>query len=324
MGDFKGAYEYGLLLSNLTQELYSDDLKNSISNLNSTLEIQERELRIHELEKEKREVEFWFLLALLAVVIAASIITFILLNNRKRNKISAIAQEKLTELSQYKAAFYSNMAVELKESIEGIESGLNEFISEESDLKQSSKGAVNFALHNANKVKDRISQILVASEIDEGTIKQEKEDFYLHPLLHALPKNYSQEAGIRGLSIVSDIQVESNDVFKGDRTLVKLVLQNLLYNAIRNCPENNQISIKANMTDNLLKVELNESSPVPSHKQQEELFSGAHKSKKTDKLVGFGLGLSLAKRITDVIGGNIGVYPGPDNTTTYTLQLPSS
>jgi signal transduction histidine kinase len=78
------------------------------------------------------------------------------------------------------------------------------------------------------------------------------------------------------------------------------------------------------MTDNLLKVELNESSPVPSQKQQEELFSEVDKAKKTDKLVGFGLGLSLAKRITDVIGGNIGVYPGPENTTTYKFQLPSS
>ena len=166
IGFYEKATEYYTLKSQLESELYSSQLSESILDLTSKIEFQNKELEIQQLENEKQSsyITSIILAALSLVILLVSVFSFWTI--KKRKSLNQISQESLVELTDTKKQFYSHMAQELETSLAGIESGVKDLIDSQGDQPSvQSQAAIKFTLHTVYRIRDKADENLVLAEL---------------------------------------------------------------------------------------------------------------------------------------------------------------
>jgi signal transduction histidine kinase len=100
------------------------------------------------------------------------------------------------------------------------------------------------------------------------------------------------------------------------------VLQNLLQNAIRHTPADGTVRIEANFLSSGVQVvvaDQGEGIPIEAF---DKIFEPFWRGDTTRSTEGAGLGLAIAKRIVESLGGRIGVESKPNAGTRFAIELP--
>jgi two-component system, OmpR family, sensor histidine kinase CiaH len=124
-----------------------------------------------------------------------------------------------------------------------------------------------------------------------------------------------------------DLKTEAGpETVSGDRdSLVELVVI-LLDNAIKYSPPEATVTLRARATNQSVQLAVIDTgagikaSDIP---HIFERFYRADRSRAREHIGGYGLGLSIAKRIVDVHRGSISVTSKPGHGTTFTVKLPT-
>jgi len=117
-------------------------------------------------------------------------------------------------------------------------------------------------------------------------------------------------------------------IVTGDRDRLKQVFINLCSNAIKFSPEGALIIISLSIEQGWVKVSVkDEGSGIPKEELDwlfERFYRGDKSRSRTEKDIGFGLGLPIAYWIVINHGGRIDVATEVDEGTTFTVSLPLS
>ena len=119
-----------------------------------------------------------------------------------------------------------------------------------------------------------------------------------------------------------DLQIDFDEYYIfGNEDLLKEVWINLLDNAIKYAPENETIGVQIDQNVDFLYVSIfNTGSEIPE-KSRKLIFNKFYQADESHSSEGYGIGLSLVKKIVDLHNGKIEVE-SKDNTTTFTITLP--
>ncbi len=123
-----------------------------------------------------------------------------------------------------------------------------------------------------------------------------------------------------------DVQmaIAPNLYIKGDRDLLVQVLQNLVGNAIKYNLPKGWLRLQANCQEKTVIVKIVKSSQDFSLSERDRIFERFHRGDSTvmQKIAGSRLGLSLAREIARVHGGDIKLDAAILGQTAFTLSLP--
>jgi len=127
----------------------------------------------------------------------------------------------------------------------------------------------------------------------------------------------------RGLELITDIPTDLPDVF-ADQRRMRQVLLNLLENAFKFTPDGGQVSLTIlHRTSQWLQVSVCDSGPGIPRDEQERIFLERVRLPQTSSNTsGFGVGLSVCRRITEVHGGRIWVVSEPDEGACFHFTVP--
>jgi signal transduction histidine kinase len=100
------------------------------------------------------------------------------------------------------------------------------------------------------------------------------------------------------------------------------VLQNLLQNAIRHTPADGTVRIEANLLSSGVQVVVADQGEGIPTQALDKVFEPFWRADATRSTQGAGLGLAIAKRIVESLGGRIGVESEPDSGTRFAVELP--
>lgn len=127
----------------------------------------------------------------------------------------------------------------------------------------------------------------------------------------------------RGLELLTDIPTDLPDVY-ADRRRMRQVLLNLLENAFKYTPDGGQVSLTIlHRTSQWLQVSVCDSGPGIPRDEQERIFLERVRLPQTSSNTsGFGVGLSVCRRITEVHGGRIWVVSEPDEGACFHFTVP--
>ena len=109
-----------------------------------------------------------------------------------------------------------------------------------------------------------------------------------------------------------------------DRTRIKQVFINLLDNAVKYCPEGSEVQVRLETRRESIVVKVADNGPGIPPEDLPHVFEKMYRVEKegTRAVEGSGLGLSIAKRIVELHGGQMAVDSTMGKGTTFSVRLP--
>lgn len=124
-----------------------------------------------------------------------------------------------------------------------------------------------------------------------------------------------------GLDLVLD--VEPDLAAKGDPTLLRQVLIGLVTNAIKNTPAPGRITVRGSrIGDGELLLEVIDTGTGIPQAEIDRVFERFYRRSESRRQEGFGLGLAIARRMANVMGGEMGANSVEGEGSTFWVRLP--
>ena len=176
----------------------------------------------------------------------------------------------------------------------------------------------------------QLRNIFVAAKIEAGEITPNISKVSIRTLVQAIIDSFNLVARKMGIEIDFQFNIEhgfgKNFYFKTDQEKLKLILSNLLNNALKYSYKDSKVIIKVWVDEDLLSISIQDFGTGISEKHQQIIFE---RFKRLDTGInsinrGHGLGLSITKALLDVLGGNIDIVSTKGEGSTFTINIPES
>jgi signal transduction histidine kinase/CheY-like chemotaxis protein/ligand-binding sensor domain-containing protein len=225
------------------------------------------------------------------------------------NKKLLTAKEEAERSSRAKAEFLSTMSHEIRTPMHGVIGMIDLLLMEKPAKTQLEK--LNILRFSAENLLMLINDILDFNKMDSGNLELEKAGFNLKETLTNLKTGFKPAADQKDISLELYIDKHIPDILKGDRTRLAQIVNNLVANAIKFTEQGTVQIIAESITEADKQVLVgftvkDTGIGIPSDKLEHifEIFNQAS-SDTTRKYGGSGLGLSITKKLLEMMGSKI-------------------
>ena len=215
---------------------------------------------------------------------------------------SQVVKEKmlLENLSQIKSRFFANISHEFRTPLTLIKSPLQSLQSEISDVNQQKK--LQLIDTNSSRMLQLVDQLLELSKIDSGNLKLILKDGNISSFLTSIIEPFQFQSKEKGIQFTSNIQkTNENNAF--DKDVIEKIVTNLVSNAFKYSPENEQITFSSSVENSNLKLVVSNTGSDIKKEDLPKLFERFYQ--KNDTQQGVGIGLALVKELVDLYKGTI-------------------
>jgi signal transduction histidine kinase len=256
------------------------------------------------------------LLLLVGVFLRANDLVYQQLIARTRS-----AEEREREANRAKSSFLANMSHEIRTPLNAI-LGYTELVREDAEaLGQTGMTADLDRVHRSSThLLDLVNDILDLSKIEAGHLDVQRERIDLAALATAVCEEMTPLVEARGNRLV----LETAPVFaEADPSRTRQCMLNLLSNAAK-FTENGTVTLTLRHAAEHVIIEVRDTGIGMSPDEVARIFDPfAQASAETSrKYGGTGLGMSIAKRLTELMGGSLDVDSAPGTGSTFRLVLP--
>ena len=245
----------------------------------------------------------------------------------ERNLEYVQARDRAQAADRAKTHFLHNMSHELRTPLNAI-IGFSELMLAQPNATLRPKADAEKLQHIAaagRRLLDILSDILEFAGIDLQAVEPEPEMVEVADLLGETLVQLQVAASSKQISMARDIP--SGVTVWLDRRLVKKALLNVIGNAIKFTPTGGQVGIATRMLPNQqLQLQVTDSGPGVDDRRRDQMFEpfGQGADVFSHNEGGIGLGLSTARRLVEILGGQIRAEPARPSGTRIIIELPAA
>jgi signal transduction histidine kinase len=229
-----------------------------------------------------------------------------------------VVRDRTEELRREQAEreFVSNAAHELRNPLAGISSAIEVLQEGAKDDPDARERFLLSLAHDAERMTRLMQSLLTLARVEAADERQEAEVVDVSLVAEEALSSVETPEGI-------EVQggIEPDLVAVGDGVLLRQVLIGLLSNACKNTPPPGVVSLRASRVEGAVTIEVEDTGKGIPAEEQDRVFERFYRGSATHSVEGFGLGLSIAKRMVDVMGGEIGLRSEPGSGTTFWVRL---
>jgi len=235
------------------------------------------------------------------------------------------AEQRALVASAAKSDFLSNMSHEIRTPLNGV-LAVSEMLAR-SDLDDRQAEMVRLITTSGRTLLRVMDDLVEFSRLEADKIEFEVRPFELEDALRSACESASTRAEAKGLVFTTFLSASLDGVFRGDPSRVGQVVGNLLNNAVK-FTEKGSVSLSASVDDSgprsVVKITVSDTGVGFSPEFAARIFDRFEKAdlSTSRKFGGLGLGLSIVKRLVDLMGGTISAKSEEGVGSTFEVELP--
>ena len=225
--------------------------------------------------------------------------------SRRIEETLRMAVESAQQADQAKSYFLANMSHEIRTPIHGV-LGLARLLSETplTDLQQS---YVTGIISSGDILLSVIGDVLDLSKIEAQAIQLDSDPVRISRLVRDILHLFSGQAAERGLALEYSIADNVPEVVRLDAARIRQILANLVGNGLK-FTRAGKVSIRVEADSSRLTVRVADTGVGIPKGRQRSIFQAFQQIRSVPVPEGgTGLGLTISKRLVELMGGEIGV-----------------
>ncbi|MDR1396944.1 MAG: response regulator [Desulfarculales bacterium] len=239
------------------------------------------------------------------------------------------AKDRAEDANRAKSEFLANMSHELRTPLNGVLGMLQ--IMQLSELNREQKESLDTAIYSGRNLLRIINDILDFSKIEAGKLDIEAVPFNLRESCRAVYDIFKPEAGGKGIEFVLHIEDDVPVCLLGDEVRVRQIIFNLIGNAIKFTSQGRvelQISREgreaAEQDFCRTRFVVRDTGIGIASDKLDKIFESFTQADgaTTRKYGGTGLGLTIVRRLVELMRGEISMTSQEGKGTTMTVLLP--
>lgn len=178
------------------------------------------------------------------------------------------------------------------------------------ELDSKDKKALNQIKDEVTIIDQLVQDLLHLSHFDRPSVSHKIERFPLSDLVNECIKRTVIVAKKKNLSLKINPESQKDIHINAIKLLIERALDNVINNAIRYSPQNGQITISFEKNNKYCLLKIHDEGEGVNDKDLEKIFEPFFRldSSRNRQTGGFGLGLSLVKRILDLHKGSVAAF----------------
>ena len=172
-----------------------------------------------------------------------------------------------------------------------------------------------------------VNDLLDFQRLESGEMEIHSVPFRVPALFDEIYRSFLPIAENKGLRLVLNVKPEGTDrVYMGDPIRIRQVVGNLLSNAIKFTEEGRVVLVvyirESSESDHQLSIVVSDSGRGIPKEEQERIFGAFTRLPDTEEVEGFGLGLSITRKLTTLMNGELTLDSTPGKGSDFTVTLP--
>lgn len=232
--------------------------------------------------------------------------------------------EKLAEVSRMKSEFISVVSHQLRTPLSNLKWVIELLISERlGKIEEKQIKYFEILKENSKRMEQLISDLLIVSRLETATLPLIKKEISLEDLINKLISQFEPVA--KGLNVEIEFQSQEKlPKILTDPSQIRLVIENLLDNAIRYIRNKGKVKILLKKQKKNLYFRIEDNGIGIPKEDQKYIFQKFFRAKNASKYQpqGSGLGLYISKVIVEKLGGKIGFESQENKGSTFWFTIP--
>ena len=234
------------------------------------------------------------------------------------------ALERVSELSQLKANFISNISHELRTPLTHIKGYVELLITESlGPVTEEQKHALQVSQQSSSKLETLIEDLIMVSLASRGELSIKQENVDIRRLASLAVKSFAGKAVERGVNLHAVID-EDVPLVQADSQKIAWVMGQLIDNGIKFTPSNGSVVVSVKREgENLVIISVTDTGIGIPSSHLDDIFEPFHQldSSTTRRYGGTGLGLSLVRQIIEAHGSMLDVQSAEGHGSTFKFPL---
>lgn len=242
---------------------------------------------------------------------------------RLKNVELANANRELARLNKEKNELLAVVAHDLKNPLAGVAIAVSLIFEHRRSMTDNQLNEqLRMILRTADSMKELVTKLLDVNALESGKINIAYETAAVEPIVRELTDEYRSRLNSKKISVFCSIG--DNLTLVTDRRCLKEILDNLLSNAIKFSPPERRVFITAIAENAMISIGIRDEGPGIPDTDFRKLFTKFSRLgiKPTAGESSTGLGLSIVKKLTELLGGCVRCESTVGEGTTFTISLP--
>jgi len=233
-------------------------------------------------------------------------------------------RQRLLDLAHERNRFLRHMSHELKTPLANIREG-TELLMDGAvgELDSNQREVAGILRDNGIKLQRMIENLLSFSAWQTSSVGLEPSEFRLRPVVKQVLEN--QQLTLLSQRVRLDVSV-ADVTLVADRSKIRLILENLVSNAVKYSPKGGTIHLRADRKGQQLVLDVADNGPGIPKEDREHVFEAFYtgRASRNTAVKGTGIGLSVVLEFVCAHGGKVEIVDGEFPGAHFRISMPMS